>query len=115
MVNVTSIHYYRLFQQVFLTLIVGSTDLGQFPVSVYQVELGSFNQSLLVDPKTCSLVSNTITSTDPNNQLYALEILFNNVNTFEETMFTLPPACTSLHLKTLSLSSLPDKYKIPLI
>ncbi|EFA78434.1 hypothetical protein PPL_09086 [Heterostelium album PN500] len=77
--------------------LLGSFLIGQFPVQIYNAAAYSFNtnQTYLYDPKTCSLVSSTIRNSDKANPGFTLMNFYNFENTFTESWFDLPSACSS--------------------
>ncbi|EFA77929.1 hypothetical protein PPL_08574 [Heterostelium album PN500] len=78
--------------------LIGTTLIGQFPVNIYATALNTTEttaQTVLYDVKTCSVVSTTTRNTDKTNPGFAISNMFNFVNTFTESAFVLPSACTS--------------------
>ncbi|EFA76018.1 hypothetical protein PPL_10597 [Heterostelium album PN500] len=89
--------------------VVGTTKIGQFQVQIFNPSKVSNNtdQAYLYDPKTCSLVSSTLSNSDLTNPGYMVLNFYDFDNSFTESWFDLPSECSSE-----SVVSLPN-FKAP--
>eukprot|EP01133_Synstelium_polycarpum_P011229 gene11229-13094_t len=93
---------------------IGFGKIGQFTCEVYYLEAGNtgglsplVNQTVLYDPKSCSVVSSTLKNANPATPGYSTMEYYDFRNFPEEHYFDLPAVCTAAKSKNLARKHTP--------